>query len=237
MEDIDICKNIETIRARIDAACQKAGRNPSDVILIAVSKTKTLELIEQAVKCGQVHFGENKVQELSDKMDHFGPELKWHMIGTIQTNKIKYLTDRVDWIHSIPKIKALKELEKRASQSQRIIDTLIQVNISKEEQKSGCEPEDLKKLLEYAQSLQWVRVNGLMGIASLEEDPENVRPQFRLLRELMDRHKYLENEHIQLRHLSMGMTHDYEVAIEEGATMIRIGTAIFGKRNYKANNS
>ncbi len=237
MEEIDICKNIETIRARIDAACHKAGRKPSDVTLIAVSKMKPLELIEQASKCGQIHFGENKVQELTDKMDHFGLDLKWHMIGTLQTNKIKYLTDRVDWIHSIPKIKALKELEKRASQSQRVIDTLIQVNISNEDQKSGCEPEDLRKLLEYAQPLQWVRINGLMGIASLDEDPENVRPQFRLLRELCDQHKDLENEHIRLRHLSMGMTHDFEVAIEEGATMIRIGTAIFGKRNYKANNS
>lgn len=237
MEDVDICKNIKNIQSRIDAACLKAGREPSDVLLIAVSKTKPVELIEQAARCGHLHFGENKVQELTGKMPHFGPELKWHMIGTLQTNKIKYLTDRVDWIHSIPKIKALKELEKRASQSQRVIDTLIQVNISDEEQKSGCEPDDLKKLLEYAQSLQWVRVNGLMGIASLEEDPEDVRPQFRFLRELRDQHKDMENEQVRLHHLSMGMTHDFEVAIEEGATMIRIGTAIFGKRNYTADNS
>lgn len=233
MEETDICKNLKGIRERIDAACLRVNREPSDVLLIAVSKTKPVQLIEQAVKCGHIHFGENKVQELVEKMGHFGPEIKWHMIGTLQTNKIKYLTDRVDWIHSIPKIKALKELEKRAARSERVINTLIQVNISNEEQKSGCEPAELKKLLEYAQSLKWVRVNGLMGISSLEEDPEKVRPQFRMLRELRDQHKNLECDQIHLHHLSMGMTHDFEVAVEEGSTMIRIGTAIFGKRNYE----
>lgn len=233
MENIDICKNLETIHKQIETACSKAGRDSSEITLIAVSKTKPIDLIQEALKCGQLHFGENKVQELSKKMEVFGPDLQWHMIGTLQTNKIKYLVNRVNWIHSIPKIKALKELEKRAGQAGRVINALIQVNISNEDQKSGCEPEELASILKFAGNLKWVTIKGLMGIASLEKDLEYVRPQFRLLRELRDEYLSLETETIQLEHLSMGMSHDFEVAIEEGATMVRIGTAVFGKRNYQ----
>jgi pyridoxal phosphate enzyme (YggS family) len=233
MESIDICANIERIKARITKACKRVDRNPEEVILIAVSKTKPEEMIHEAIRCGQIHFGENRVQELTDKMEHFGDDVQWHMIGTLQTNKIKYMVDRVNWIHSIPKKKALKEVEKRASNIGRSINTLIQVNISDEEQKSGCEPNDLKTILEYAQSLKWTKVRGLMGMASLVEDPELTRPQFRMLKELRDHHRNMETNNIKLDHLSMGMSNDFEVAVEEGSTMVRVGSAIFGERHYQ----
>lgn len=226
-------ENLIKIRSIIDETCVKAGRDPSEVLLVAVSKTKPVGAIKEALAAGQIHFGENRVQELVEKMEQLDDSIKWHMIGTLQTNKIKYMVDRVDWIESVHKIKALKEIEKRAGSVQRIIQTLIQVNISGENQKSGCEPGELRAMLKYAQDLKWVRVRGLMGIAELTEDPEDVRPQFRLLRTLRDQHRDMENKNVTLDHLSMGMTHDFHVAIEEGSSMVRIGTAIFGERNYK----
>lgn len=229
-----ICDNLESINERIRNACQKCGRDPGEIILVAIRKTKPVSDIMEAVECGQTHFGENKVQELTDKLDeieHSG--IIWHMVGALQTNKIKYLTGRIQWIHSIPKIKALKEVEKRAKQAEEPINVLIQVNISGEGQKSGCDPEELENIIEYAKDLEYTHVRGLMGIASLVEDPEQVRPEFQLLRSLKEGYEGLDAPNIQMDHLSMGMTNDLEVAIEEGATMLRIGTAIFGKRNYQ----
>ncbi|MDZ7716622.1 MAG: YggS family pyridoxal phosphate-dependent enzyme [Balneolaceae bacterium] len=229
----DICSNLKKVQQRINKACDKAGRDPDEVMLIAVSKTKPLEDIEEAAGCGQVHFGENRAKELQDKMDESDNKaIQWHMVGSPQTNKIKYMVERVNWIDAIPKKKTLREIEKRASRIDRVINTLIQVNISGEDQKSGCEPEDLKKVLEYAQGLKHARVRGLMGIATLVDDPEEVRGEFRLLRELLEEHQSYNCENIQLEHLSMGMTNDLEVAIEEGSTMVRVGRAIFGERNY-----
>ncbi len=223
-------ENLKEIQNRIVKACESCGRSSNDVTLIAVSKTKPIDLISEVKDAGQLHFGENKVQELQEKMPELGEDVIWHMIGTLQTNKIKYLVERVDWIHSIPKIKALKELEKRASKVGRTIKTLIQVNISNEDQKSGCDPEELEALLKYAQDLKHVRVEGLMGIATFIDDLDVVRSEFRLLREIRDQHQHMNSENINLKHLSMGMTNDLEVAIEEGSTMVRVGTAIFGSR-------
>ncbi len=225
-------ENLQKIRSLIDETCKQAGRDPSEVLLVAVSKTKPIDAIKEAQAAGQIHFGENRVQELVEKMEQLDESIQWHMIGTLQTNKIKYMVGRVDWIESVHKSKALKEIEKRAGRMKRVIQTLIQVNISGENQKSGCEPEELRDILRYAQNLKWVKVRGLMGIAELTDDPEEVRPQFRLLRKLRDDHRDMENENITLDHLSMGMTHDFHVAIEEGSTMVRIGTAIFGEREY-----
>lgn len=215
------------------SACEKAGRDPGEVTLIAISKTKPLGLIREAFRHGQAHFGENRAKELQDKMDGWEESgVIWHMVGHLQTNKIKYMVERVNWIDSIPKKKSLREIEKRASRIDRTIDTLIQVNISGEDQKSGCEPEELGGILDYAAGLDHVRVRGLMGIASLVEDPEEVRPEFRLLRELLEEHRGRQAGNVSLEHLSMGMTNDLEVAIEEGATMVRVGRAIFGEREY-----
>ncbi|MEX0779833.1 MAG: YggS family pyridoxal phosphate-dependent enzyme [Balneolales bacterium] len=225
-----VCSNIEEIKRKIALSCERSGRSPSDITLIAVSKTKPVEAIQQAVECGQRHFGENKVQELTGKMEQFENDLRWHMIGALQTNKIKYLAKRVNWIHSIGKLKQLKEVEKRAEAAGRQIKVLIQINISEEDQKSGFPAQDLREVLTYAQSLKWVNVQGLMGMASFVDDPEVVRPEFRLLRKLRDAHRDMETESLKLQHLSMGMTNDFETAIEEGSTMVRIGTAIFGGR-------
>ena len=229
----DICKNLESVHRRIEKACEKAGRNPDEIMLVAVSKTMSVNKIKKAFNCGQVHFGENRARELQDKMEAIEDNrIQWHMVGPLQTNKVKYMVDRVNWIESIPKRKTLREIEKRASRIDRVIDTLIQVNISGEEQKSGCEPGDLPNILEYAGGLDHVRVRGLMGIASLVEDPEEVRGEFQLLRKLRDNHQAYNTGNVQLEHLSMGMTNDLEVAIEEGSTMVRVGRAIFGERNY-----
>lgn len=226
------------VKDQLAIAATACGRNPDEIMLIAVSKTHPYEYVSSLHKMGQIHFGENRVQELVPKMEsgdsEFGlsgeQRLCWHMIGTLQTNKIKYMASRVDWIHSVPKLKALEEIEKRAGETGRVINTLIQVNISDESQKSGCEPSELKDLLLASRGFQHLKVCGLMGMASFEADLEVVRPQFRLLRELRDEYISLNDGAVELKELSMGMSHDMEVAIEEGATIIRVGSAIFGSR-------
>ena len=231
----DICQNISDVSNRIRTICKRTGRNPEDIQLIAVSKMKPLDDIKTAFDCGQIHFGENRAKELQDKMEEYEQkEIQWHMVGNLQTNKIKYMVDRVNWIHSIEKAKYLKEIEKRASRIDRVINTLIQINISGEDQKSGCAAEDVAEILEYAQGLEHVRVRGFMGMATFvnPDETEQVRPQFKMLRNIRDDHRSYECANIQLDELSMGMTNDMDIAIEEGATMVRVGRAIFGERNY-----
>jgi pyridoxal phosphate enzyme (YggS family) len=235
MASINYSQNLDHIRQRIINACKACGRRPDEITLIAISKTKPIEALEAVRDLGQIHFGENKVQELVPKMEHFDAKgdtaIQWHMVGGLQTNKIKYLSDRVDWIDSVPKKKALKEINKRAKASDRIIKTLIQVNISNEEQKFGCEPADLPALLQAAEDYSHVKVMGLMGIASFTDNPEDVRHEFKVLRHLLEQEQQKDYKQSDLKHLSMGMTNDLEVAIEEGSTMIRIGTALFGARD------
>jgi len=231
----DICQNITSVRTRIAKACERANRDPKKVRLIAVSKTKPLDNIKTAFGCGQLHFGENRAKELQDKMEAYDePQIQWHMVGNLQTNKIKYMVERADWIHSIEKTKYLKEIEKRASRVDRVINTLIQINISGEKQKGGCEPKDLADLLDYARGLEHVRVRGLMGMAAFvdADKVEQVRPEFQLLKKVRDEHRSYESENVQLDELSMGMTNDMDIAIEEGSTMVRVGRAVFGERNY-----
>lgn len=228
-----IIDRYNNIQKRIKGACEKCGRDPSEIILVAVSKTKPDEDILELLNHGQHHFGENRAKALEERMQTVtNPEIIWHFIGNLQTNKIKYMADRVDWIQSIHKKKALKEVEKRASRIEREINVLIQVNISREDQKSGCHPDDLEKLLKYAQTLKHTKVRGLMGMATFTDDTESVRPEFKKLRTLKEKYAHLNKGSVDLQHLSMGMTNDLEVAIEEGSTMVRIGTAIFGERNY-----
>ena len=231
----DICQNLKNLKQRIAKACKNAERDPDEITLVAVSKMKPVEDIKEAFGCGQIHFGENRAKELQDKMDEYQEEqIQWHMVGNLQTNKIKYMVQRVDWIHSIEKSKYLREIEKRASRIDRVINTLIQINISGEDQKSGCQAEDLPEILKYAQGLEHVRVRGLMGMATFvdPEDAEQVRPEFQKLREIRDNHRQYESDNVQLDELSMGMTNDMEIAIQEGSTMVRVGRAIFGERNY-----
>lgn len=226
--------SLQILQNRISEAAVQCGRNPQSIKLIAVSKTHPVDAIRFFYDLGVRNFGENKVQELVDKWDTFSPsDLEWHMIGTLQTNKIKYLAKKVNWIHSIAKPEQLLELNKRLTKENRNCNVLIQVNISDEDQKSGCQSEQIPDFLKIATSLDRVVVRGFMGIASLEAEPESVRPQFKNLHQLLQMHKSNWNApSIQLTELSMGMTNDLEVAIQEGATMIRVGTALFGNRNY-----
>jgi pyridoxal phosphate enzyme (YggS family) len=233
MSNEEISQNLISIRDQIDETCRSAGRDPKEITLVAVSKTKPDEDILEAVTAGQLHFGENRMKELEDKMASISnPDIVWHFIGNLQTNKIKYIADRVNWIHSVEKAKYLKEINKRAKQANRVINALIQVNISDEKQKGGCKPEDLAGILESAQDHEFVKVKGLMGMATFVDDPEEIRGEFKLLKKLFDSHQEYNKGSVQLEHISMGMTNDFEVAIEEGATMLRIGSAIFGERNY-----
>lgn len=228
-------QKLRELQQKINTYATKCGRNPDEIKLIAVSKMHPVSAIETLYEDGHLVFGENKVQELTGKIEEFDREdIEWHMVGNLQSNKIKYLVDRVDWIHSIEKNKYLKELEKRAARIPRHMNVLIQVNISNEKQKGGCKPEALKDILSYAaENAKHYSVRGLMGIASFEDDPEDVRDEFKLLRSLRDQYaEEFDSEHIQLTELSMGMTNDLRVAIEEGATMVRVGTAIFGERDY-----
>ncbi len=232
MNNSEIKDNISTIQARINEAAKRAKRDPEGIKLIAVSKTKPNEAILAALDAGQLHFGENRMQELQTKMDEISNEqAQWHMIGTMQSNKIKYIAHRVNWIHSVGKAKYLKEIDKRAGQSNHHVNVLIQVNISDEDQKSGCDIPDLERILEQARQFEHITIKGLMGMARFTDNPEEVRSEFALLKSAFDSHKHLNGGNIDLTELSMGMSNDFEVAIEEGATMVRIGSAIFGARN------
>lgn len=225
---------LEKLQQRIEKACASFGRDPSEITLIAVSKTHPVDAVRDVHALGQVHFGENKVQELVPKMEETADltDIEWHMIGVLQTNKIKHMAGRVDWIHSVPKLKALKEINKRAAENGRVINVLIQVNISDEDQKSGCAPEEVPGLIEAAEQMENLVVRGLMGMASFVDDMDVVGNQFRFLKEILETEKKKPYKRAQLEHLSMGMSHDLEAAIKEGATMLRVGTAVFGERDY-----
>lgn len=232
MDSHQISSNLAIVKQRISKACADAGRDPNEITLVAVSKTKPTSYIEYAMEHEQVHFGENRMQELDDKMTELaGKNIEWHMIGNLQTNKIKFIADRVHWVHSIEKLKYLKEFEKRAADANHHVKALIQVNISNEKQKGGCKPEALKDLLLASQSFKHVTVCGLMGMATFTDDESEVRSEFKLLKSLFDEHKQYSEGSVQLEHISMGMSNDMEIAIQEGATMLRIGSDIFGARN------
>ncbi|MEO1023238.1 MAG: YggS family pyridoxal phosphate-dependent enzyme [Bacteroidota bacterium] len=227
-----IAERIKAVKQRVEQAAVQAGRQAEDVQLIAVSKTKPTPDIEEAIASGQFHFGENKMQELAQKMDAIThPSAQWHMIGTMQSNKIKYIAPRVNWIHSVHKAKYLDEIEKRVPDGHHV-HVLFQVNISGESQKSGCSPDELPRLLEHAAQFSKLSVHGLMGISSMVDDPEQVRSEFSLLRELFEHYREFDAPNVSLTELSMGMSADLEVAIQEGATMVRVGSDIFGSRNY-----
>lgn len=227
-----IAKRLSSIKEDIASLCEKAGRDPDEVTLVAVSKTYPVERILEAYDAGHRHFGENRVQELVPKMQALPDDIIWHMIGTLQSNKVRLMADRVNCIQSVVKTSHLKEIEKRAAMHERTISVLVQVNISNEDQKSGCEPEELPALLDHASQLSHIRVDGLMGLGELTANRDRIREQFRHLFALREQHRAFSRSNVSLEHLSMGMSADYDMAIEEGATIIRIGSAIFGERDY-----
>ncbi|MCL4136145.1 UNVERIFIED_CONTAM: hypothetical protein GTU68_036990 [Idotea baltica] len=225
-----INNNLETIQQRISAAAIKAGRPIESVKLIAVSKTKPMSLINEAWEAGQVDFGENRVQELREKSTEL-PQAHWHMIGGLQRNKVKYIAPFIHLIHSVDSPRLLKEINKQAKANERIINCLIQVNISNEDVKSGVEDEnELMQLLNDIDSYPHVHIQGLMGMASFTSNQEVIRSQFRRLRVASEAAKSIVHPRITLNELSMGMSGDFELAIEEGATMVRIGSSVFGHR-------
>lgn len=227
-----IRENIEKIQAEIGAAARKAGRDPEEILLVAVSKTRSPEEIDQAIEAGITDVGENKVQEILDKFDKVKP-VRFHMIGHLQTNKVKYIIDKVCMIHSVDSFHLAKEIQKQAEKQGRTMDILVQVNAAQEESKFGTTTEEAESLVrDILENCENIRVRGLMHIAPFAEDPEEVRVYFRQVKELFDRCAQTEHPRSEFSWLSMGMSHDFPVAIEEGANLVRVGTAIFGERNY-----
>jgi len=232
-----IADNIRRVRERIGAAAERSGRSPDDVLLVAVTKTRLPEEIEQAALAGCFDIGENKVQEIIDKYDIVGdfqvktekiPNIKWHMIGHLQRNKVKYIVEKADLIHSVDSIRLAEEIDRRAGEKGVIKDVLVQVSPAGEESKFGIRPEETRGLLVSLQGFANLQVRGLMCMAPAVEDPEDVRGDFRVMKELFDDAAGRYESDFDI--LSMGMTNDFEVAVEEGSTLVRVGTAIFGPR-------
>lgn len=228
----DIRSNLESITQRISAAAARAGRDPSEVLLLAISKTMPVQPIRAVFEAGQVHFGENRVQEAREKIPELPVDIIWHMVGHLQTNKAKYCPDLFQWIHSVDSIPLALEIAKRYREKGRICRALVQVSVSGEEAKFGCDPGETERILSALMEEEGVVPAGLMTMPPFDLEPEAARPYFKALRGLRDIliEKGFPEEN--LRELSMGMTGDFEVAVEEGATIVRIGTAIFGARNY-----
>ena len=226
-----IAQNLQRIREDIATAAAQSGRSPHEIRLIAVSKTKPMEALQAAAEVGQLDFGENKVQELSEKQAQL-PHLQWHMIGNLQRNKVKYLIDYVHLIHSVDSPRLLKEVSKRALKAERMVDVLLQLNISEEDSKSGLNESTTAELLDHIDDYPSLRVRGLMGMAAFSEDEKLVRSQFARLRRAFEDFQGIEHPRIEMAELSMGMSNDFAWAIAEGSTMVRIGSAIFGARSY-----
>ncbi len=224
--------NLDIVRGNIRKACDRAERSYDAVTLIAVSKTKPLSDIEALMQYGETEFGENKVQELVDKYEHVSSPVHWHLIGHLQTNKVKYIVDKVCLIHSVDSVHLAKEIEKEAAKHDVIVNILIQVNIAHEDTKFGINEASVYDLLDEIKNYPHIKVKGLMTIAPFVENAEENRVHFRKLHQLLLDIKSKNIDNIDMSILSMGMTNDYEIAIEEGATMVRVGTGIFGERNY-----
>lgn len=224
--------NVLQIEDRIQAACLRSGRNREDITLIAVSKTKPVSMIQEVMELGIIDFGENKVQEMRDKVDTIKEPLNWHLIGHLQRNKVKYIVDKACLIHSVDSLRLAEEIQKEAVKKQVVVPILIEVNIANEESKYGVAKDNVEDLITQIASLSNVKIMGLMTIAPFVSNPDNNRIHFRNLRQLLVDIKSKNIDNVHMKILSMGMTGDYEVAIEEGATMVRVGTGIFGERSY-----
>ncbi len=227
---VDVAANVRAVEARIARAARNRGRSPDEVLLVAVSKAIDAERIRQAIAAGVPALGENRVQEAKGKISLLGRQVPWHLVGALQTNKAKDAILLFDLIHSLDRVELGRELERRARSVSKVIEALVQVNLAGEATKGGVRPDDLKNALEALAPLTGIRVRGLMTIPPFAEDPEASRPWFRQLREMATLVNGWGLDRVEMTHLSMGMSGDFEVAVEEGATMVRIGTAIFGPR-------
>jgi len=230
----EIVEDLQQVKHNIAAAAKRAGRDSDEVKLVAVTKTRGLEEINEVVDEGIINLGENRVQEMQDKYGEVSSRVNWHMIGHLQRNKVKYIMrmDRCNLIHSVDSLRLAKEINKRAGKNGRVMNILVQINVAGDDNKFGLKLEETIEYLEKVSSFENIKVKGLMTMVPYVEDTEEVRPYFRKLKKLFDRAKEEEIPNIEMKELSMGITNDYEVAIEEGATIVRIGSAIFGPRQY-----
>ena len=229
---MSVCENYRAVEEKVANACKRAGRSREDVTLIAVSKTKPVSMIEELLPLGVRDFGENKVQELTAKEEVLPKDIRWHMIGHLQRNKVKYVIDKACMIHSVDSLRLAQEISKEAVKHDLVMPVLVEVNVAGEESKFGVSVEEAPSLVENIAKLPGIQVKGLMTIAPNVDDPEENRNVFRNLRKLSVDIREKNFDNVTMNVLSMGMTGDYEVAIEEGATHVRVGTGIFGERNY-----
>ena len=232
---MSIAGNIERVKEIIAEAAEKSGRSADDVLLLAVTKLHTPEEMNEAIDAGATDIGENKVQEVLEKYDKVKP-VRWHLIGHLQTNKVRQIIDKVVMIHSVDSLHLAKEIEKRSEQAGITMDILIQVDPEDQETKFGVDPAELHNLIKnIAEECPHIRVKGLMCIAPFYEDPEDTRPFFREVKKIFDtcREDFDGVENVDFRYLSMGMTNDFRIAVEEGSNLVRVGTAIFGYRDYR----
>ena len=227
-----IKENLEEVEARITRACERSGRERSEVTLISVSKTKPVEMHQEAYDAGSRDFGENKPQEIREKYPQLPTDIRWHMIGHLQRNKIKYIIDKVCMIHSVDSIRLAEAIDEEAKKHGIVMPVLIEVNVAEEESKFGVHLDEVESLIRQISELSNIQVQGLMTIAPFTENAEDNRIYFRKLRNLYVDIKDKNIDNVNMCNLSMGMTGDYEVAVEEGATMVRVGTGIFGARSY-----
>ena len=235
-----ISDRLDEVQERIAQACDRADRDPDEITVVAVSKTFPLQAIANARELGLEHFGENRARQLRDKAEERpgvieGGDLYWHMVGHLQTNKAKFVARHADWFDALDSPRLAEELNKRAGYNERTIPCLVQVNITGQEQKYGISPEDVHDFLDQCAEYERLDIRGLMAMASFIEEPEDreqVREEFRLARELFETYDASSNPQVTMAELSLGMSGDFEIAIEEGSTMVRIGSGIFGPRDY-----
>jgi len=232
-----VAERVQSVRERIAQACERVGRSPDEITVVAISKTFPLQAVESGQAAGIDHFGENRARQLRDKARERpgvfeGGEIKWHMVGHLQRNKAKFVARHADWFDALDSPRLAKELNKRAAKNDRGIPCLVQVNITGDEQKYGLDPDETHGYLDHCAQYDHLDIKGLMALASFVDDPEDVRGEFQRMRELFETYDATRNPQVEMQELSIGMSNDFEVAIEEGSTMVRLGTSIFGPRDY-----
>ena len=227
-----LAENLQQVNANIKKACAAVGRAPSEITLVAVSKNKPVSMLQEAYDAGARVFGENKVQEIMDKYDQLPSDIQWHMIGHLQRNKVKYIIDKVAMIHSVDSLRLAQAIEQEAAKKDLVMPILLEVNVAEEDTKFGLKVEEVLPLLEQISSFSHIQVKGLMTIAPFVENPEENREVFRTLKKLSVDISAKNINNVTMSVLSMGMTGDYQVAVQERSTMVRVGTGIFGERNY-----
>jgi hypothetical protein len=232
-----VANRVRSVRERIADACDRAGRSGENLTVVAISKTFPMQALESGKQAGLDHFGENRARQLRDKARERpgafkGGDVTWHMVGHLQTNKAKFVARHADWFDALDSHRLAEELDERAAKNNRVLPCLVQVNVAGEEQRYGLDPAETHDFLDHCVRYEHLAIRGLMAMASFVDDPEEVRGEFRTMRELFETYDASNNPRVTMDELSIGMSNDFEVAVEEGSTMVRIGSAIFGPRDY-----